>query len=349
MKTTFVSTQAVTNAIQQSIRQTQQRMIDAQVEVSTGRHADVGRTLGYRTGQTVSLRVEFSRLTTIMETNSVISTRLDTGQAALQGIVDTAQEFLGQLFGARDSVSGASVLQRVAQNALATLGDLMNSAVDGEFIFAGVNVDVKPVEDYFGSTVPASRQSLADAFTAEFGISQSDPAVADITSAEMDTFLNGAFSTVFGEANWTANWSSASQDSIRSRISTRELIDTSITANEEAFRTLASAFTMLADLGVENLNDSAFETIVDKAVAIVTNAISGLSQLQGRLGSVQERVSSANERMSMTKDIMTRQINNFEMVDPYEAATRVNSLATQLETSYAVTARIQNLSLLNYL
>jgi flagellar hook-associated protein 3 FlgL len=32
-------------------------------------------------------------------------------------------------------------------------------------------------------------------------------------------------------------------------------------------------------------------------------------------------------------------------VDPFEAATRVNALITQIETSYALTARIQQLSL----
>lgn len=349
MKTTFVSTQAINNAINKSVRSTQQLLIDAQVEVSTGRHADVGRALGYRTGQTVSLRIESSRLTAITETNGVVSTRLETAQGALTGIVATAQEFLGQLFGARDSVSGASVLQRVAQNGLSSLGDLLNSAIDGEFVFAGVNVDVKPVTDYYDDPPPASRQSIEAAFIAEFGFSQSDPQVANITSTAMQTFLDGNFAAEFDPASWSADWTTASQEPVRSRISNRELIDSSVTANEQAFRKLAKAFTMLADLGTENLNDSAFETIIDKAAGVVTEAISELSQLQGRLGSAQERIASANERMSLSQDILKKQISDFETVDPYEAVTRVNTLLTQLESSYAVTARIQGLSLLNYL
>jgi flagellar hook-associated protein 3 FlgL len=36
-------------------------------------------------------------------------------------------------------------------------------------------------------------------------------------------------------------------------------------------------------------------------------------------------------------------------VDPFEASTRVAALMTQVETAYAMTARIQNLSLLKYL
>ena len=38
-----------------------------------------------------------------------------------------------------------------------------------------------------------------------------------------------------------------------------------------------------------------------------------------------------------------------EGVDPYEAATRVSALVSQIETSYALTSRIQQLSLLKFM
>jgi flagellar hook-associated protein 3 FlgL len=47
--------------------------------------------------------------------------------------------------------------------------------------------------------------------------------------------------------------------------------------------------------------------------------------------------------------ILTTQINNLEVVDPFDASLRVTTLATQLETAYALTARLQNLRLVNYL
>ncbi|MCZ7594038.1 MAG: flagellin [Hyphomicrobium sp.] len=46
---------------------------------------------------------------------------------------------------------------------------------------------------------------------------------------------------------------------------------------------------------------------------------------------------------------MTTQVNSLEAVDPNEAATRVSALLTQIETSYALTARIMGLSILDYL
>ena len=37
------------------------------------------------------------------------------------------------------------------------------------------------------------------------------------------------------------------------------------------------------------------------------------------------------------------------LVDPYEATANVNALLTQIETAYALTARLQNLSLVNFI
>jgi flagellar hook-associated protein 3 FlgL len=136
---------------------------------------------------------------------------------------------------------------------------------------------------------------------------------------------------------------------MRSRISTSELIETSVNSNDEAFRKLASAYTMLADLGTANLNQAAYQTVVDKATLVISDALQGITGLQAKLGSAQERVKGANERMSIQIDIMANHIGALEGVDPYEASSRLSSLLAQVETAYAMTARIQQLTLLNYL
>jgi flagellar hook-associated protein 3 FlgL len=165
----------------------------------------------------------------------------------------------------------------------------------------------------------------------------------------MQTFLDTTFAGLFDPAAWTANWSAASDQNVRSRISTYDLIETSTNANEAAIRKLASAFTMVADLGTENLNRPAFQAVVDTAVRVAGEAVQQLSLIQGKLGAAQERVSKANDNMSLQVDLIAGHINLLEAVDPAEASTRVSSLLTQLETAYSLTARLQKLSVLNYL
>ena len=51
----------------------------------------------------------------------------------------------------------------------------------------------------------------------------------------------------------------------------------------------------------------------------------------------------------MQATLFEKHILDMEGVDPYEASTRVADLLSHIETSYALTARIQQLSLVKYL
>jgi flagellar hook-associated protein 3 FlgL len=349
MKTTFISTSALSAATRASLMKVQQELADAQKEMTTSRHADVGKTLGFRTGQTISLRQEHSRLTTIIETNTTVSTRLKSTQSTLQNLVDNAQDFVGQLLGSRLGGANALGVQTDAQSRLEGFLDTLNTAFGDGYLFAGVNTDIKPLTEYFDTPTPASRQGVANAFFAEFGITQTDPAVQNISAADMQTFLDTTFADLFDDPSWSTDWSSASSQNMRSRISTNELIETSTNAGEAAFRKLAQVYTMVADLGAANLSQPALETLIDQAIRVAGEAIQDLGDLQSKLGVAQQRVTDASERMSLQIDILTSQVNSLEAVDPHEAATRVSQLLTQIETSYALTARIMGLSILDYL
>jgi flagellar hook-associated protein 3 FlgL len=165
----------------------------------------------------------------------------------------------------------------------------------------------------------------------------------------MQNFLDTTFAGLFTPGAWSGTWSAASDQNIKSRISSTELVPTSVNANDETFRKLASAFTMIADLGAPELNEGAFKAIVDTATGLVSQALDGLINLRADLGVAQDRVAKADERISIQLDIMANHIGILEGVDPYEASTRVSMLLSQVEVAYAMTARIQQLTILNYL
>jgi flagellar hook-associated protein 3 FlgL len=349
MKTTNISTLAISEATRLSRTKLQARLAVGQKEATTGRLADVGQSLGYMAGRTVSLRQELDRLNTFKDTNSVASSRLQLTQTTLEAAAESAQAFIDSLIVARSTAAGAGVAVADARAKLITLTGQMNTAANGAFIYAGVNTDVKPLTDYFETPTPANRQAVATEFVTAFGVAQSAPGVETITGADMQTFLDGAFAALFDPANWTTTWSAASDQNITTRISTNELIETSTNANAEPIRMLASAYTMVADLGIEDLNEEAYQAVVDKAIAVTGEAIGKLTTLRAALGTAEERINNANERMSIQSKIMEEHINLLEGVDPFEASSRVSALLTQVETAYALTARLQRLSLINYL
>jgi flagellar hook-associated protein 3 FlgL len=349
VKTTFISTQAVSNAMRISIMKMQAELATSQQEVARGRWADVGLALGSGTGQVVSLRQEHTRLNTIIDTNGLISSRLDTSQEALTGLLKTADSFLSSLISVRDGDAGPQVVGPEARNNLEALIAGLNSTLNGQYIFAGINTDVRPIADYFQTPAAANKLATDTAFFAAFGMAQTDPAVANISAADMQTFLDASFANLFDGPQWAANWSSASDQNIRSRISSNELVETSIHANQPAFQKLAMAYTMVVDLGAQNLNQDAFKAVIDTAARAIGEAIQQMTGVQARLGTAQERVVQANERMSLQIDLLSTRINGLETVDPYEVSTRITTLMTQIETAYALTARIQQLGLLKYL
>jgi flagellar hook-associated protein 3 FlgL len=347
---TFISTSALSEATRSSLMKLQTKLANAQKEVTTGRLADVGLSIGFKAGQAVSLRQEHTRLQSITETNGLVASRLDASQAALKSLAENAQSFQSQLLAARNSATGPQLIQDQARASLSAFADMLNTTFNGASLFAGINADVKPITNYNQPPPPAANaQAVASAFATAFGVSQANPAVSSISAANMQAFLDGPFAGLFDPAAWSGTWSSASDQNVRSRISTSELIETSVNANDAAFRKLASAYTMLADLGTDKLNQNAYQAVVDTAVRAVSEAVQGITELQAGLGTAQERVKNANDRMSIQIDIMTNHIGVLEGVDPYEASNRVAGLLTQVETAYAMTARIQRLSLLNYL
>lgn len=349
MLASFTSTQYLNEANRNTVLKLQNRLITAQQELASGRLADVGVSLGGRTGETVSLRQQYARFTTLVETNSTVTTRLDVTQATLQSFSDTAQEFISTLLASRDTDNGPTVSQGDAQANLVALMDGLNSTLGGQYLFGGINTDTQPITDYYATPTPANRQAVIDAFTTAFGTPPSDPDNNGISAAAMQTFLDGPYANLFEEPSWSADWSAASSANLTSRISTFEELETSTNAAEDGYRKLAKAYTMIADLGVGTLNKDAFGALVDSAVKIAGEAIQDIVAVQAKLGTASARIVASNDRMSAQLNIMNTQIDNLETVDPFEASTRVTTLLTQLETAYSLTARVQRLTILNYL
>ena len=348
MKVSFVSSHAIAKALSHQLMRLQSDLAKAQTEVVTGKHADVGVALGGRTGQAVALNRDIDRLNGMIDTNSLVATRLDATQEGLSRIASEAENFLSALTVGSSGDSGRQILQQNATNTLETLTSVLNTSLNGEYIFAGINTDVKPINDY-GAAGSPNKAAFDAAFLGYFGFAQNHPAAESITYDQMADFLDNVVEPMFTGPDWEANWSNATDEVITSRIALNETAETSASANTSGMRKLAMAASLVSDLLQAPLNENAREALIGRTRTLVGEAISDVQYVQAKVGLVQTRVKNANERLSMQVDIMTTNLGDLQGVDPYEAATRVNELLTQIETSYALTARIKQLSLLDYL
>jgi flagellar hook-associated protein 3 FlgL len=347
MKTTSVSSAGLSNALRYSQMRMQVDLVKGQKEIDTGRVADLGLALGARTAQSVTFARDLDRLKTIIDSNGLVASRLTATQDALSQLSDQAQTLLSSLMSNTSGDLTNTLTGNTGKATLQALTSILNTSVNGEFLFAGTNTDVKPINDFDASGSPA-KAAFDASFLAYFHFTPDDPAAATISAADMDAFLTTEIEPQFLGADW-ANWSNATDQPIVSRIALNETTETSVSANTSGVRKLAMAATMVSQLLAGNVSQEARQTLVSRALTLVGESLSDLGQTRAQTGIAQQRVADANTRMNTQIDLFNRHVLDLEGVDPYEAANRVNDLVSHIQTSFALTARIQQLSLLNFL
>lgn len=348
MKTSYVSSTAISQALRYSMMKMQTDLVTAQKESTTLRVADVGLALGARTGETVSLARDVSRLNGIIDSNSLVSSRLSSTQTILSQLTDRAETLRSTLSAAVSGSSDHSVLQADGAAMLGLLTSTLNTSINGQFLFAGINTDVKPVADFSDPASP-SKVAFDTAFQAYFGFAQTDAAAATITSTQMDDFLTNVVEPQFLGAGWNANWSSATDEAIVSRITLNETTETSVSANISGIRKLAMVAAITSELMKGPLNAGAASALSERALTLVNEGIAEVTAQQTMTGVAQQRVNNASERLETQVNLFEKTISDMEGVDPYESATKVSALVSQIETAYALTSRIQQLSLLKFM
>lgn len=355
MKSAFISSPSLMNSPRTTMLKSQVELAKLNQELVSGRFADVTLMLGHRSGQTVTLRQEYEEILGIKDSNGRTLARLEVTDNALTGLLDTANTYLKSLVSLPPQERGPEVIRRDATQNLSALISGLNAFSDGQYVFGGTNTQAQPITDYAdGPPASANKAAVDAAFTAFFGFPPTDTAqVATITAAQMTTFLAdtppGPFASLFEPAGWKATWSDAADEGMRSRVSTTDVVETSISANEKAMRKLAQAYTMIRDLGTESLVKPAFNVLVEKAIGVLGGAVQELISVQAKNGVSLARVKEADAKISVQKDILSKHIGGMESVDPAETKVRIDSLMTQIQMSYSLTGRLQQLSLVNYL
>ena len=348
MSISHVSNISIYNNMRTTVQRARSELVQREQEAVTGRHSDVNLALGHKAGVPAALRVEVDRLQSIVSENALVTKKLDVTQDALGNLASANQLVVDALVAAIGSQGSVAVAIELTRTVLAQFTATMNTSDGGQYLFAGINTDAYPFDDFLAEPAGSSKTAFETAFTVTFGFAPGDPAAASIDPASMGAFLDGVFEQLFEDPQWQANWSAASDRNIRSRIAPQMVVETGVNANEGAFRTLAKAYVMVVGLGVESLNDQSRQVVLERALAASSEGVGEVNGIRMKAGVVQQQVEVQSEAIGLRIQINTRYLTALEGVDQYEAVTRLNELTKQMEASYALTSRLQSLSLLNY-
>lgn len=348
MKTSFVSNLAVQNAMRMTIQQGQLEVIKLQQEVTTGKHADSGVELGSATSRAVSLKNELERLENLKDTNAIVTQRLSASQMSLETMRKAAEQINTTLIATlgNDDATRLSIAKTDITGALDSFVASANVQFNGEFLMSGINTDIKPLAEYTAtSPAKASFDTALSTFMTANGIGS----MQDFTSAQMTDFIENTLEPMYTGAQWDADWSDASDQNIMSRISASEVVPSTANVNTDGVRKFALAAIMTVELLGADVPSDVRTTINSAAQNYVQQSITGLIETSSVLGISEARVTKANTSLESQLKLVKTHITDIEGIDTYEASTRMNTLLTQIETSYTLTSRLQQLSLINFL
>ncbi len=344
---TSISTNALSAAPRLAVTQAQAALSTVQVELSSGKLADIGLGLGSGTGTYVSLAGQQGRLQAIKDSNATTSATLTGATSALDALRTTATSFLSSLTEATTAGTVPSTLVTSAGTNLDALTSTLNTTVDGDAIFAGINTAVSPMTAYTSGS--AAKAAVDSSFSSTFGTTQDSTSASSIGATDMQSYLDGSFSDLFNASSYEGTWSSASNTVPTAQISSTETVQTSVSANGDAFRKLTEAYTMVKEFGGSNFSSAAGQAVLASATKLVGSAVTGLTAVQSTIGLSQSSLSDADDRMATQISYLSTRSGDMVDVDASALATKLSGLQTQIQASYEVTSQLQQLSLVNYL
>ena len=351
-----ISSLTLSNFSRNTIQRVQTQLADAQKELNTGRHADVGMTLGYVTGSAVTYHTQESSLQSMLDTNKLTKNRFSLMDNALTAIRNGADDYSKALMNGTATGTGISSLITSATQGLQQIFGAINTTDGRAYVFSGTHSDTAPVKNDT-SAMTAFNADIKAKFLSAFGITDGD--VSKATADQVKAYFSDAgyalppatIARSFTQ-DFNASWqtiASAADGVSTVNISKSETIETSISANQDAFKNSVAAYAAIGAIGIDKMGDDARKALTTAAQSKLMQGRDGIVKIQADLGVRQNRVSAANDMLTKQKDLVADSYGRVENVDSTEASLLVNQLMTQLNVSFAVTGKLQNLSLLNYL
>lgn len=342
----YVSSQVLSLAPRTAVLNAQSELTKAQAELASGKLSDVGLALGGRSGQVISMAAQSAHLQGYIDTNTIATARLKSTTAILDNLQSTASAFLATLATSDPSSPSFPTVSLSAANGLDAMISGLNTSVGGQAIFGGINTDTAPLTTYEGS--PA-QTAVRDSFTSTFGFPPSSPSAATVSAADMKSYLDTQFASLFSASSFSSTWSQASDQTVTTQISDDVTLPTSVSANENAFRVLAQAYTMMREFGTGPLGTAAKGAAVTAATSLLGKAGDGLIDLNANTGLTLSAMTDASDRQSTQKSLLDTQVASLQGVDTYALTTRLSALQTQVQASFELTSELRKLSLVNYL
>lgn len=278
---------------------------------------------------------DLARIERYRTATSIEAARLTSSQTVLETIKTLIQDVSldvvdkGQMGSEQSMIIAASA----AVTGLQTVVSNLNSSVAGQMMFAGDATNTSPLASH--TDIIADVRALIAAAP--------DTATA---LADVDTYFFDA-----GGGFETSIYQGSTQDKLPVTVSSTMMIDANLRADDPVVRTALRNLAIIAVVGEGAMSGNlpAQMGLLKDAGLSGLETVTDVTRIQERFGYAQEQIERVDTRNEAERYLLMRHRNDLANADPYETATRLQSLEAQLESVFVLTARLSGLKLVNFI
>ncbi|MDT1063101.1 flagellin [Paracoccus sp. CPCC 101403] len=336
--TNFNSISDLSRAFQMRLGQSslKARVATLSEESATGVKADIPKALGGDLGRITQIESRLTLLDTHARNLAEAQSFLGAAQSGLENIQSRASATGTVLLSDAlvSSEASLNVYLNKAPGDLRAVIDSLNSAVAGRYVFAGSRTEQAPVVGY-------------DAMMAQISAAVGGATTAADILAGIDAYFDapaggGGFADTGYLGNDTGNAAIA--------ISPETRIAPPITASSQDLRAALKGFAIMAYAAeAGGLDHSTRRELSRAAGGFLVQGEMDLTEARTLTGVGEEKVAQAITSNQAERSALQVARNGLIAADPYETATALQEAEAQIETLYAITARLSKLSLADYL
>jgi flagellar hook-associated protein 3 FlgL len=304
-------------------------------------------------------RIKSDMLRLGTELTSGVTSDLRAATGGNLGALANVEHQLGTLAAFRVAASEAATFTGAVQRALETVQEtsstlgpalLQVAATDAKARFATV-ISVLNTQVADRSILAGAQGSGAALAGAETMIAAIQAAVATETTADGIEAAVVAWFDDPGGGFETGGYLGSTSDIAPFRIGPHEQASIGMTAGDPAFRDLFKGYAMAALVADGALSTDHDERValLDKAATRILTSDKSMAEQRAAIGTLEARIDTATARNSAETGALELARNDIVAIDPFRTATDLQAVQTQLETLYALTARLSRLSLTEYL
>jgi flagellar hook-associated protein 3 FlgL len=302
--------------------------------LSSGKVTDVTRHLGGETAGLAGIEYSLTQLGAYAQTGSETQQYLAAQQTILTEVDDVRSATAARLLLVSDASTVAQVNEAAvsARSSFETVVRSLNTQIADRSVMGGANVANAPL-------APAE-QMLSDIQTAIGGAFDAATIIATVNDWFDDP--GGGFATM----GYVGDTGPAQER----RVSETRSVGLTARADNPAIVAVLKS-TALAALAndMPALDADTKRTLLQEAGADMFGAASDLVGVQARVGFAEAQVADALAENAAQQTGLGIARNDLISADPFDTASRLQQVQLQLETHYAVTARLSQLSLLRYI